>query len=27
LRLEHLETPLNAGAARLIPKKPDWLTL
>jgi hypothetical protein len=24
IRLEHLEAPLVAGAARLTPKKPDW---
>ena len=27
LRLEHLEAPLRAGAARLTAKKPDWLDI
>jgi len=27
LRLEHLEAPLVAGAARLTPKKPDWVNI
>lgn len=26
IRLEHLETPLTAGEARLTPKKPGWAT-
>jgi folate-binding protein YgfZ len=25
IRLEHLETPLSAGAARLTARKPDWM--
>jgi hypothetical protein len=25
IRLEHLEAPLSAGAARLTPMKPAWM--